>query len=71
MVVAVNNTHSDDMNHDADRWSDKVIQDYGRNKLVEFSHPTVGNMTYISGEMLWEKKVQKATNSSQHGSLNW
>jgi hypothetical protein len=63
MVVAVNNTHSDDMNHDVDRWSDKVTQDYRRNKLVEFS--------YISGEMLGEKKVQKATNSSQHGSLNW
>jgi len=47
-----------------------VTQDYRRNKLVEFSHPTVSNMAYISGEMLGEKKVQKATNSSQHGSLN-
>jgi hypothetical protein len=37
-----------------------VTQDYGRNK---FSHPTVSNMAYISGEMLGEKKVQKATNS--------
>jgi len=60
MVVAVNNTHSDDMNHGVGRWSDKVTQDYGRNK---FSHPTVSNMAYISGEMLGEKKVQKATNS--------
>ena len=71
MVVAVNNTHSDDMNYDVDRWIDKVTQDYRRNKLVEFSHPTVSNMAYISGEILGEKKVQKATNSSQHGSLNW
>jgi hypothetical protein len=37
-----------------------VTQDYGRNK---FSHPTVSNMAYISGEMFGEKKVQKATNS--------
>jgi hypothetical protein len=64
MVVAVNNTHSDDMNHGVGRWSHKVTQDYGRNKLVEFSHPSVSNMASISGEMLGEKKVQKATNSS-------
>jgi hypothetical protein len=45
-----------------------VTQEYERNK-DEHSHFAVSNILKISGQMLGEKKVQKATNSSQHGSL--
>ena len=57
MVVAVNNTHSNDMNHGVGTWSYKITQDYGRNKLVEFSHLIVSSMAYINEEMLGEKEV--------------
>lgn len=56
LLLVVNNTHSDGSNHCVSRWTDKVTQDYDRNK-VEHSQTAVSNVSYIIGEMFGEKRV--------------
>ena len=65
---SVSSRHSDSSNYGVSRWSDKVTKKYRRNK-DEHSHSTGSNIPKISGEIVGEKEVQKATNSSQHESL--
>ena len=50
------------------RWSDKVIQDYDKNKPKN-SQVTASNIPYIIREMWGERNVWKAINSIQNGSL--
>jgi hypothetical protein len=45
---SVSNRHSDGNNYGVSRWSDKVTQEYGRNK-DEHSHSAVSNIPRISG----------------------
>jgi hypothetical protein len=67
-VFPVSSRHFDGSNNGVSRWSDKVTQKYGRNKDGH-SHSIGSNIPKISREVVGEKEVQKATNSSQHESL--